>query len=344
MTLLLSRITFYINLFQKLIPPNECLDGSSSKDLFERLPAVNDFEAEVVFISVQSDEHRGAIWSFEHHCLDGRVALCRLAELDGVGRQELAEVSEGVEHRLSVELAGGDVDDDGRVDEVADPVRAALGVQRQIPVNPAGREVLQIRDDVVGVALRSLPTSEPDAALPERAFARLRRKQKDVFKVFVKVVELRDVVGVVQIPMKANAGDVLGRFRIRQNRLPPSVNQRPLVVHYDEADVSVSGRFQCRPQIELYEVSHRFRHETHAVEGKVGHEAVQRLVLGRQAPDVDAMLFVGVKELDEVLRPRLVDFVARLADQRAVAFEVVVRLHPGRRRPRRRKQFQTLTR
>lgn len=109
------------------MPPNKCLDGSRGNQLLKRFLAINNFNFKILFVSVQSHQNDAAVRSLKDHSLHG-VAFCDLLDLDGIRLQKLAEVSQCVEHWLSVELVGGGVDNDGSVDEIADPIGAALEV------------------------------------------------------------------------------------------------------------------------------------------------------------------------------------------------------------------------
>lgn len=54
------------------------------------------------------------------------------------------EVAEMVEHGLLVKCVFGDVDNDGAINEVADPVGPSFRIQGKVPVSPSSYVVKEV--------------------------------------------------------------------------------------------------------------------------------------------------------------------------------------------------------
>lgn len=92
--------------------------------------------------------------------IDPGRRLLRVRQPNTAGRQELAEMRQNVEGRLSIVFGRRRIHDDRSIDKVLAPVGTSLQVQRQVPVYPSGCPVVQIFYDVEGVILSSTPIAQ----------------------------------------------------------------------------------------------------------------------------------------------------------------------------------------
>ena len=142
-----------------------------------------------------------------------RIAGCGVYN-NSAGSEEFAEVSQIVVGGIVGQLSGRGVGKDGSGAEISGMVRAAGGIQNEIPVNPALRPVVQAADDIMPVAL-------PDGvAIGMRAAFRAGLGMDQVlFRIgLVGYLHVRERVGLrFSIPVKGHAPDEFPGIGIAEN-------------------------------------------------------------------------------------------------------------------------------
>mmetsp|Transcript_2908 Transcript_2908/g.9534 ORF Transcript_2908/g.9534 Transcript_2908/m.9534 type:complete len:658 (+) Transcript_2908:183-2156(+) len=280
----------------------------------------------------------------------------RLLLLDGVvdadpdrpARQVAREVAHvvvrGLHHdRVARLLLLVRVGDEVGVASVAEVVRAAGGVEDQVPVDPADRPVEQVLQDVHPEVLGPLPPLGGRLRLVDDsgAVARLGGEQELVRRERVRPVEV--VCVEPSVPVHADPVEVVGGRRVRVEAARVGEDVVLVVVEADDLDARVLLA-QHGAEVLLDEGGH--------VVGRVDTllpADVRRLglVLDRHAPDVDAARRVPREEAREVVRVRpllrRVEAVwLRRPNHRLHAADR--QLHPRWRRPGRRHQGEAVGR
>merc|ERR1719357_1340383 len=108
---------------------------------------------------VSDHEDQSSIWSFKsHHLYPIRLLpLCCEPYPGGASGQELAEMCDGIIHRLLVELIPISVHDDRSIHEIIRPVWTSIHVKSQIPISPASHPMVQGLYDIGHIELAPLP-------------------------------------------------------------------------------------------------------------------------------------------------------------------------------------------
>ena len=163
----------------------------------------NDIQGNFLIRPVKDDCCNSPISVFEGSSFQGTV-FQRTLDADGAGANELAEVAEIIIGTLIDQLVVlGICDDRGRA-VVSHVVGSAVFVQHHIPVDPADCPVVQITDDIVGVAFAEFPGTDVRAAF----LATLGEQQVLIGECVVDFVEIFELIPGV--PVKSDTPYIFG--------------------------------------------------------------------------------------------------------------------------------------
>ena len=262
----------------------------------------------------------------------------------GQGERAACGESEGLHHdRVARLLLLVRVGDEVGVASVAEVVRAAGGVEDQVPVDPADRPVEQVLQDVHPEVLGPLPPLGGRLRLVDDsgAVARLGGEQELVRRERVRPVEV--VCVEPSVPVHADPVEVVGGRRVRVEAARVGEDVVLVVVEADDLDARVLLA-QHGAEVLLDEGGHEVGRVDTLLPADVRRLG---LVLDRHAPDVDAARRVPREEAREVVRVRpllrRVEAVwLRRPNHRLHAADR--QLHPRWRRPGRRHQGEAVGR
>mmetsp|Transcript_66004 Transcript_66004/g.204455 ORF Transcript_66004/g.204455 Transcript_66004/m.204455 type:complete len:265 (+) Transcript_66004:317-1111(+) len=199
-------------------------------------------------------------------------------------------------------------DQNGSGAEVLFVVGAPLGVEDDVPVDPALGPVIQVLDDVRRIAL----ADEPLAQLRALLLAALRHDEVLVRPQLVHALDVVEadlaspvgprLVARIPVPVEGRAPDVLGRGAVRIDVARPREHPVAVVVPHQQLGIQPAGH-ESRPQVVPHKVALLGGREAAALPPLVR----SRLVLHRKVGQRQAGLRHGLREAHVEARPGVAD-------------------------------------
>ena len=255
-----------------------------------------------------------------------RAAAGRGGDAFRAGAYEFGEVADVVEGVGVDEAARTRVCVERGEAEVADVIRAAGLVQKDVPVSPGRRAVVEVVNHRVAVVLAELPIVH--SLHVESVVAAFGEDERLVWEGLVHepdVVVHRFAAAPGFVPVIGDAPDVARGFGVCEDRAGALIDEVAVMIPGEDFPVGQTFSAQGRAEVVLQEITLLFG----GVDTGFPLLRRHRLVLNGDSPDVYAFPLIRLDELRVVVGPRLIKLCLELAAVQHVS----VLFHEGGRTP-----------